>query len=732
MWVALAAFVIFLCSIRLAAAPGIEFYVGPVVYLTVLRFFGLRAGLAAAALVMAPSIIWWGHPFTVLFALAHVLVVNRLGRNLNNVDATALFVVGVQVPLGWLVLAGLYHPPNPVVAFELIRKLLNDLCCAAVVDFLVIRVTFDRLTGRFVRAGRIEIGVYLRSLVHLLLMVMFILVAFAASRNFNTRLGLERALAREEVAAYAAGLPELPNMGLAPYATAPAVKRPATEFALSSRAADLAAASPRAKALGCGVVGTLNKPATLRFDAALSECDIVRVRVAEAPTYALISYRRASAAAYAWISVNVSFFLGAAIALSLLALGFQRAIERTVSRWRAIVSDIGAAHLSAIPASGLLEFAEPTNLFVETNNRLVTILEDGRQAIATLHMVRADLGLKLLENVIFRPSEGSVEFTEIFSDVTSRVSLNIRCPMALDSMSDTTESRNVSVELQIIGENDDAWYQLVLKNLQPNGKYSSGLMYRMTEPTALINTLAHENRMSLIGMQSSITAHEIRQPIFTMGLIAERMRITLQNSVRPSKAQLLKDVDAIEKSANTVTKIVSLKNRFARPEIDGDNTCNPVAVIEDCLAFWGHTFARDDVNMVFEQIGSKGYFLSISHTKLQQVATNLIKNAYESIQDRRINVPLPPGLITVTLTCTGSEYASIVCSDNGAGILRDTADKVFTQFYSTKKRAQGSGLGLFITRAILHRAGGLINIRSQDGPGAAFEIKLPLVPAVET
>ena len=94
MWVALAAFVIFLCSIRLAAAPGIEFYVGPVVYLTVLRFFGLRAGLAAAALVMAPSIIWWGHPFTVLFALAHVLVVNRLGRNLNNVDATALFIVG--------------------------------------------------------------------------------------------------------------------------------------------------------------------------------------------------------------------------------------------------------------------------------------------------------------------------------------------------------------------------------------------------------------------------------------------------------------------------------------------------------------------------------------------------------------------------------------------------------------------------------------------------------------
>ena len=731
LWVALAALVIVLCSIRLAAAPGMEFYVGPVVYLTILRFFGLRAGLAAAALVMAPSIIWWGHPFTVLFALAHVLFVNRVGRKFNNVDATALFVVCIQVPLGWLVLQGLYHPPNPVIAFELIRKLLNDLCCAALVDFLLTRVAFDRLTGRFVRAGRSEIGIYLRAVVHLSLVVMFTLVALMASRNFLTRLALERAVAREDVAAHVAGLPEL-ALSLAPLATAPEGKRPGIEFALSPRADDLAAGSPTAKALGCSVVGAFNPSATVRFDAVLRECEVHRVHVAEAPTYALINYRQAGADAYAWILLNLSLFLGAGIAWSLLTLGFQRAIARTVSRWRTIVSDLGTTHLSDTPASGPLEFAEPTDLFVETNNRLVAILEEGRQATAALHIVQADLGLKLLENIIFHPGEGYIEFNEVFSKSTSRVSLNIRCPVNLDLLSYNGDVVNVSVELQIIGEEGDRWYQLILENLRPDGKYSSGLLYRMGEPTALINLLAQENRMSLIGMQSSVIAHEIRQPIFTMSLIAERLRLTLENSGRPTKAQLIKDIEAIEKSANTVIKLVSLKNRFDRPEIDGDNTCDPVTVIEDSAAFWSPIFVREGVNLVFEQIGPKGYFFGLSTTKLQQILTNLIKNAYEAIQERQINVPLPPALITITLTYTEGAYASIVCSDNGTGIRRGDEENIFTQFHSTKDRALGSGLGLFISRAILHRAGGMITARNQDGLGSAFELTLPLAPAVKT
>ena len=177
---------------------------------------------------------------------------------------------------------------------------------------------------------------------------------------------------------------------------------------------------------------------------------------------------------------------------------------------------------------------------------------------------------------------------------------------------------------------------------------------------------------------------------------------------------------------------MSLKNRFDRPEIDGDNTCDPVTVIEDSTAFWSPIFVRDGVNLVFEQIGPKGYFFGLSTTKLQQILTNLIKNAYEAIQERQINVPLPPALITITLTYTEGAYASIVCSDNGTGILPGNEENIFTQFHSTKDRAQGSGLGLFISRAILHRAGGMITARNQDGLGSAFELTLPLAPVVKT
>jgi signal transduction histidine kinase len=63
-------------------------------------------------------------------------------------------------------------------------------------------------------------------------------------------------------------------------------------------------------------------------------------------------------------------------------------------------------------------------------------------------------------------------------------------------------------------------------------------------------------------------------------------------------------------------------------------------------------------------------------------------------------------------------------SDNGIGMDRETQEKLFTPFFSTKER-KGTGLGLFISNTIIEQHGGEIFVKSSPGQGSLFRIKVP-------
>ena len=91
-----------LSSMRLVAAPGFEFYLGPLFYLLAYRWFGLTVGLVVAAATMAPSILWLGHPVSVLLALGHVLAVHRFARGQKSFASVTFFyqaTIGVAAAL---------------------------------------------------------------------------------------------------------------------------------------------------------------------------------------------------------------------------------------------------------------------------------------------------------------------------------------------------------------------------------------------------------------------------------------------------------------------------------------------------------------------------------------------------------------------------------------------------------------------------------------------------------
>ena len=114
--------------------------------------------------------------------------------------------------------------------------------------------------------------------------------------------------------------------------------------------------------------------------------------------------------------------------------------------------------------------------------------------------------------------------------------------------------------------------------------------------------------------------------------------------------------------------------------------------------------------------------------ELKQVVANLISNAADAVQEG--------GTIRVELCCvenSGDELIQVSIMDNGSGIPADIRDRIFEPFFTTKKDV-GTGLGLWITREIIDRHGGSIEVRSRDRgeSGTVFDIHLPLSGGIQT
>jgi len=105
--------------------------------------------------------------------------------------------------------------------------------------------------------------------------------------------------------------------------------------------------------------------------------------------------------------------------------------------------------------------------------------------------------------------------------------------------------------------------------------------------------------------------------------------------------------------------------------------------------------------------------------QLQQVLLNLILNAFEASKD----VPKLQRRVIIRTERDGDGAVRACVRDFGAGLPTEAPERIFEQFFSTKR--EGTGMGLFISRSIVAAHHGTLFAENAEGGGAQFWVRLP-------
>lgn len=228
----------------------------------------------------------------------------------------------------------------------------------------------------------------------------------------------------------------------------------------------------------------------------------------------------------------------------------------------------------------------------------------------------------------------------------------------------------------------------------------------------------HAERLAAVGELVSGIAHEINNPI---GIILSRLdAIELEAEATPMPPQLAKDLAVIRTHAERITRTVEGLLAFTRKVPERRRVALDLnGVLRESLELVGDTLAsravRVETDLCAEPLPLVG-----DPAALEQVFVNLFVNAADAMQGggqltvRSRLAPDDPGVAEATV------------SDTGEGIPAHLLERIFDPFFSTKQSRGGTGLGLSVSRRIVHEHGGKIRADSTPGQGSVFEVRLPL------
>lgn len=233
--------------------------------------------------------------------------------------------------------------------------------------------------------------------------------------------------------------------------------------------------------------------------------------------------------------------------------------------------------------------------------------------------------------------------------------------------------------------------------------------------------LAATERLASLGTLSAGVAHEINNPLAVINQAAGwlKNRVDRDEHINPELRQSVDlALEKINKSVKRARRITHQLLSFSRQNesvIQEFNLSDLAAEVIDLT----RKIASDNQAEAAASCEIKDMVLWSDPFQVRQVLINLVTNGLQAVG--------PGGLVQLTITGDETKAAALV-RDNGPGIPPENLGRIFEPFFTTKPPGQGTGLGLSVSRGIIEKLGGRIEVESKLGAGAVFKVVLPRKP----
>jgi signal transduction histidine kinase len=241
-----------------------------------------------------------------------------------------------------------------------------------------------------------------------------------------------------------------------------------------------------------------------------------------------------------------------------------------------------------------------------------------------------------------------------------------------------------------------------------------------------------KQRLVLLGQMAAGLAHEIRNPMASIGVHCSILKSHLSQNEK-----LLSSVEMMAREIEKVEYIIRECLNFVRPADLGIKTVGVDNVVGAVIERFQALNADMEFSLKRQEEGE--YIAEVDPGLFEQAITNIVSNAVDACEGK--------GKVEITFGVTRhfsdlirrgrrmdalvqghsgneEEFVRIAIRDNGPGILPEVKEKIFVPFYTTKK--SGTGVGLPLAQKIIHAHGGVMDLVSEPGKGSDFIIKIPV------
>ena len=218
-------------------------------------------------------------------------------------------------------------------------------------------------------------------------------------------------------------------------------------------------------------------------------------------------------------------------------------------------------------------------------------------------------------------------------------------------------------------------------------------------------------RLAMVGKMAAQIAHEVRNPLSSIGLNTE----LLEDELGENAIEARELCRAIHNEVNRLTEVTEtyLGLRGGKPKLAKESLN---AIIDDLVGFVRNDLATRHVELETRLAPEDpaGY---VDANQIRQCLINLVRNAADAVS-------IKGGGHVVLRTRGERDHVEIEVEDDGVGIASELLPRLFDPFFSTKEG--GNGLGLALTQQIIRDHGGEIQVTSRVGRGTTFTLSVPI------